>query len=90
MEPQFTPCSAVSPLWKHLYLLADALPLQEKFREGSMCQEALRGGLHQQLNGTGDAGQGGEEKRSILQPVVADGIYLQGNHVFGHHLSRRY
>lgn len=88
MEPEFSPCSALSPLLKHLYLLADALSLQEKFREGSMCQEALRGGLYQQLDGTGDAGQGGEEKRGILQTVVADGIYLQGNHVFSHHLKR--
>lgn len=55
-----------------------------------MCQEALGGGLHQQLDGTGDAGEGGEEKRGILQTVIADSIYLQCNHVFSHHLSRRH
>lgn len=82
------PLFAVSLPRKHLYLLADVLPLQKELREGLMCQETLCGGLHQQLDGTGDAGQGGEEKRGVFQPVVADSIYLQSNHVFGHHLSR--
>lgn len=88
LEPQFTPCFASPSPQKHLYLLADVLPLQQKLREGLVCQEALGGGLHQQLDGTGDAGQRGEEQRGIFQAVVADSIYLQSNHVFGHHLSK--
>lgn len=80
--------SSLNSFW-YLYILGNALPLQENFGEGSMCQETLHGGLRQELDGSGHMTETAQEKGGVFHAVVADGIYLHYEHVFGYHLSRR-
>lgn len=83
------PTHSMLNLLTYLYILGDALPLQKNFSEGSMCQQTLHGGLHEELNSFGHMSKTAQEKRGIFYSVVADGIDLHYKHVFGHHLRRK-
>jgi hypothetical protein len=54
-----------------------------------MCQKALHGGLHKELDSFGHVSKTVEEKRGVFRSVVADGIHLHYKHVFGHNLGRK-
>lgn len=53
-----------------------------------MCQQTLRGGLHEELDRLGHLSEAAQQERGVFYSVVADGVYLHYEHVFGHDLGR--